>query len=96
MWRCVDLALTDVSEECIASIFGLEKIRERGTSGRSTEFSTIDRTSVSPKIIRTRSLSYPMWGLFLTELPECCPDTSDQWACLSRKYLVSSSQSKIT
>jgi hypothetical protein len=25
MWRCVDLALTDVSEELIASIFRVEK-----------------------------------------------------------------------
>jgi hypothetical protein len=25
MWRCVDLALTDVSEERIASIFRVEK-----------------------------------------------------------------------
>jgi hypothetical protein len=25
MWRCVDLALTDVSEEHIASIFRVEK-----------------------------------------------------------------------
>jgi hypothetical protein len=29
MWRCVDLGLTDVSEESIASIFMVEKIRER-------------------------------------------------------------------
>jgi hypothetical protein len=32
MWRCVDLALTDVSEERITSIFRVEKIRERGIS----------------------------------------------------------------
>jgi hypothetical protein len=32
MWRCVDLALTDVSEERITSIFRVEKICERGTS----------------------------------------------------------------
>jgi hypothetical protein len=32
MWRCIDLALTDVSEERIASIFRVEKIREGGTS----------------------------------------------------------------
>jgi hypothetical protein len=25
MWRCVDLALTDFSEECVASIFRVEK-----------------------------------------------------------------------
>jgi hypothetical protein len=25
MWRCVDLALTDVLEECVASIFRVEK-----------------------------------------------------------------------
>jgi hypothetical protein len=25
MWRCVDLVSTDVSEECIASIFRVEK-----------------------------------------------------------------------
>jgi hypothetical protein len=25
MWRCVDLALTDVSEESIASFFNVEK-----------------------------------------------------------------------
>jgi hypothetical protein len=32
MWRRVDLVWTDVSEESIASILSLEKIRERGTS----------------------------------------------------------------
>jgi hypothetical protein len=32
MWRRVDLVWTDVSEERIASIFRVEKIRERGTS----------------------------------------------------------------
>jgi hypothetical protein len=29
MWRCVDLALTDVSEESIASIFKVEKSARR-------------------------------------------------------------------
>jgi hypothetical protein len=28
MWRCVDLALTDISEERIASIFRVEKWRQ--------------------------------------------------------------------
>jgi hypothetical protein len=32
MWRRVDILLTDVSQECIASIFGVEKIHERWTS----------------------------------------------------------------
>jgi hypothetical protein len=32
MWRYVDTGLTDVLEERIASIFMVEKIRERGTS----------------------------------------------------------------
>jgi hypothetical protein len=32
MWRCVNLVRTDVLEECIASIFRAEKIRERGTT----------------------------------------------------------------
>jgi hypothetical protein len=31
MWRCIERALTDVSEKLIASIFRVEKIRERGT-----------------------------------------------------------------
>jgi hypothetical protein len=36
-----------------------------------------------------------MSGLYLTELAECCPDTtSNQWACLPRKYPVSSGWSK--
>jgi hypothetical protein len=30
MWRYVNLALTGVSGERIATIFGVEKIRERG------------------------------------------------------------------
>jgi hypothetical protein len=32
MWRCVDLALTDVSEESIASIFSVEKFVSGGTT----------------------------------------------------------------
>jgi hypothetical protein len=43
------------------------------------------RTSVSPRISRTQSPSYPMSGLYLTELTECCPDTtSNQWAYLPK------------
>jgi hypothetical protein len=32
MWRRVDIVLTDISEERIASIFRVEKISKRGTS----------------------------------------------------------------
>jgi hypothetical protein len=38
MWRCVDLALTDVSEERIASMFRVEK----SASGNQREKETAD------------------------------------------------------
>jgi hypothetical protein len=47
-------------------------------------------------ISQAQSPSCLMSGLYSTESAECCPSTtSNQWACLPRKYLVSSGRSKI-
>jgi hypothetical protein len=65
------------------------KIRKQGT--------TVVQTSVSLTIIQIQSPSCPMSGLYSIKSAECCPSTtSNQWAYLPRKYLVSSEQSKIT
>jgi hypothetical protein len=159
MWRRVDLALTDVSEESIASIYKVEKSasgesagagccrlshkseitscirteRESRPHGKSTERRGLGSVvKVKPAGSRGRSISgrgsvgggeksrateraltfgtrngvhaltfvafLPYVGttsIYLTELAECCPDTSDQRACLPRKYPVSFGRSKL-
>jgi hypothetical protein len=58
MWRRVDLVRIDVSEGRIASIFRVEKIRERAHAGSSlADFSTLKMEVIRPSetSVRTRS-----------------------------------------
>jgi hypothetical protein len=48
MWRCVDLALTDFSEERIASIFRVEKSEPPAHAGSPlADFSTMKKEAIS-------------------------------------------------
>jgi hypothetical protein len=94
---CTGLELYAIKTACMRSwcSWGTFSGRTVTTTGRSTESSTVVRISVNPTTIQTQSPSCPISGLYWTELAECSPDTtSSQWACLPRKYLVSSGRSK--